>query len=107
MRTFTINGNQYKAVPFTFNLICDMEDLGFNIDKIAERPRTATRAYFACCCGGDVNFAGEELEKHLIAGGDIGQIIDAMNYEMEQSDFFRSMQATEEEETPETQSKEE
>ena len=103
MRTFTINGNQYKAAPFDFNLICDMEDMGFDIQKISERPRTATRAYLACCAGSDVTFAGSEIEKHLISGGNLEEMIAAMNHEMEQSDFFQYMQKTAEKETAENQ----
>lgn len=106
MRTFTINGNEYKAAPFDFNLICDMEDLGFDIEKISERPRTATRAYLACCCGSNVSFAGKEIEKHIIAGGSLDEMIEAMNYQMEQSDFFQHMQKTAEAETAENQEEE-
>ena len=107
MRTFTINGTEYKAAPFDFNLICDMEDLGFDIEKIAERPRTATRAYLACCAGSNVSFAGKEIEKHMISGGTLDALIDAMNYEMEQSDFFQYMQKAAEEETAENKEEEE
>lgn len=101
MRAFTINGNRYESKPFDFNMVCDMEDLGFELEKIGERPRTAARAYFACCVNGNKYFAGKELEKHLISGGSMDELIDVMNHEMDTSDFFRYLTETEEKENTE------
>ena len=103
MRTFTINGITYESKPFDFNMVCDMEDLGFDLEKISERPRTAARAYFACCVGGDKYYAGKEIEKHLISGKTIDELIDAMSHEMDVSDFFRYITETAETEITESQ----
>lgn len=105
--TFTINGKKYKAAPFDFNLACDLEDMGISLRGMCKKPMAAVRAYFAACTGADIEYAGKELEQHIIAGGSLEIVIEAMNAEMEKSDFFRSLTQTAEEETAENQSEEE
>ncbi len=31
MNTFTINEKEYKAKPFDFEMVCDLEDMGIEI----------------------------------------------------------------------------
>ena len=108
--TFEINGKRYTAAPFNFNTVCDLEELGMSLSTVAKNPMTAVRAYFAVCYGGDKERAGNEIEQHIIKGGDFSVIIDAMNKEMEKSDFFRALSTNKDEgdqpeETAETEEK--
>jgi len=89
MRTFNINGRLYKAVPFTFNTLADLEDFGISLEDMRKKPMATIRAYFALCAGGDAEYAGQELQAHMIAGGSLEGISNAMAAEMEDSDFFR------------------
>lgn len=91
MRTFTINGKLYRAKPFTFNLLADLEDMGINLEQMQKKPMSAIRAYFALCAGGDAEYAGSEIQAHMIAGGNLTAISDAMAGELNDSDFFRSL----------------
>lgn len=88
--TFEINGKDYEAVPFTFNTICELEDFGFSMEDLETKPVSAVRAYFALCVG-NVTDAGNELESHLIGGGDMTGIMNAMTKEIEESGFFKAM----------------
>lgn len=88
--TFEINGKTYEAVPFTFNTICDLEDMGFNIEHMESRPISAVRAYLGVCMG-DKELAGNEIEAHLINGGDLNGVMDAITKEVESSGFFKAM----------------
>jgi len=91
MRTFNINGRLYKAAPFTFNTLADLEDFGISLEDMRKKPMATIRAYFALCAGGDAEYAGRELEAHMIAGGNLESISNAMAGEMEDSDFFRHL----------------
>ena len=94
MKTFTVNGKEYQSRPFDFNLVCDLEDMGISLQQAAPKPMSMVRAYFCLCCGAGKEYAGKEMEAHLIAGGNFEEIMNAMTEEMEKSDFFRSITKT-------------
>ena len=103
MTTLTINGNNYVAKEFDFNLVCDLEDLGVSINESRRKPVAMVRAYVALCMNAPLDYAGKELEAHLVNGGNIEKIMEVMNEKMESSDFFRSLGETTEKETPKAQ----
>lgn len=99
MNIFKVNGTEYKAKPFDFNLICEMEDMGISLEEMNNKKMSTVRAYFAICAGKGNDFAGKELNEHIVGGGSFKDIIEPMNKEMEKSDFFRALNKTAEEET--------
>lgn len=103
MNTFTVNGNEYKAKVFDFNLICDLEDMGISLEQAGNKPMSMVRAYFGLCAGKGKEFAGKEMEAHIIGGGTFDEIMSAMSDEMEKSDFFRNLRKTAETEDTEDQ----
>ena len=103
-KRFTINGKEYTSVAMDFNAICDLEDNGVSLATIKDKPMSAVRAYFALCFGGSKEEAGKEMEQHLVNGGNMEEVIDAMNKELEESDFFRSLSQNEDKETTANQS---
>lgn len=106
MKKFTVNEKEYVTKTFDFNLVCDLEDMGISMSEIAKKPMSTVRAYFTLCTGKDKEFAGKEMEQHIINGGNFDDVIAVMNEEMEKSDFFRSLKATTETEVGENQKKE-
>lgn len=91
MSTFKVNGIEYKAKPFDFNLVCDLEDMGITMSNMAGRSTSLIRAYFGLCSGLSKEDAGKEIERQFIKYGDLNDISEALNKEMEASDFFRSL----------------
>jgi len=91
MSIFTVNGKEYKAKAFDFNLVCDLEDMGVPLEEIGKKPMSLVRAYFGLCAGKGREFAGKEIEDHIIGGGTFDDIMTAMSDEMEKSDFFRNL----------------
>lgn len=91
MNTFTVNGTEYKAKPFDFNLVCDLEDMGVSLEEMGKKKMSMVRAYFAICAGKGNEFAGKELNTHFIGGGKFEDIVEAMNKEMEVFDFFQTL----------------
>lgn len=91
MNTFTINKTKYEAKPFDFNLVCDLEDMGVSLEEMGKKKMSMVRAYFALCAGKGSEFAGKELNAHFVGGGKLDDIVEAMNKEMEVSDFFQAL----------------
>lgn len=90
----TINNVKYPVKEFNFNLLCDLEDLGFSFEEIGTKPMSMVRAYAGICMNIDSQIAGKELEAHLINGGNFDEIMEVISTEMENSDFFRSINKT-------------
>lgn len=91
MSKFTINGKEYTAKLIDFNFMCDLEDMGISMADAAEKPMSMVRAYFGVCAGKGKDYAGKELEQHILNGGQMDVVINAMNEQIEKSDFFRSL----------------
>lgn len=106
MRTFTVNGKEYKSREFDFNLICDLEDMGVSLEKASDKPMSMVRAYFGLCTGRGNEYAGKEMEEHIIGGGGLEDIMNVMSDEMEKSDFFRKLNERTEQEVTESPKKE-
>lgn len=91
MRTFTINGKRYNAKPFDFNTVCDLEDSGVALSEMTKKPMSMARAYFAICLDGDTEKAGQEIQAHVISGGNLNELYTVMGNEMNDSDFFQAL----------------
>ena len=105
---FTINGKNYSAKPFTVGVVCDLEDMGISLEESSAKPFNLLRGYFMICSGLDKEQATKEIDKHSANGGSLDGLMSAMSKEMNESDFFRSLNQTEEEEettTPTTRKK--
>lgn len=100
-RLFTINGRQYKAATVDFNFICDLEDMGISINQIQSKPVAVARAYFALCANVSKDVAGAELQAHMVKGESLNSLYEALNKQIEESDFFRALNTTEEQEITE------
>ena len=105
MRTFELNGKKYNAKPFDFNMICEFEDFGLSMAALATKPTVAVRAYIAICGGIDLEAAGKEISEHIIGGGNLNEVTEALNAEMEKSDFFLALAKTTEESNKKGKSK--
>ena len=102
-RTFTVNGKLYQAREITFNAICELEDAGVSLTEIESKPISTVRSYFAICLGGNKEVAGQEIEKHIINGGNLDEIMTAFREELADSDFFQALTKTANEEAQENQ----
>lgn len=98
-RTFRVNNKIYKAVPFNFNTVCDLEDSGVPLQEMQKKPMSMLRAYFAICYKGDKDAAGDEINAHVLNGGDFNELYEVMGAEMNESDFFQALNKKSDEET--------
>lgn len=90
----SVNGKEYKEAEITFNAVCELEEMGCPLASIKNSSFNVARAYLALCMGGGNNakeLAGQEIQKHVIAGGDISGIVEAFGKAIENSDFFQAI----------------
>ena len=88
-----INGKEYNDLEIDFNMVCELNAMGIDVFKYNRSPLPALRAYFALCSGLDEQTAGEELEAHIVNGGDISELSGAFVKHLTESGFFKAMTA--------------
>lgn len=106
MDKFTINGRVIQAKEIDFNFICDLSNDGIELADLGKKILPAVRSYIAYCMDVDAATAGEEIQKHIVGGGNFEEVINVFNEKAEDSDFFRAMgQETDEKKNTKTQKK--
>lgn len=109
MKKFQINNKEYEAKQFTPNVICKLDDYGVPLDMVfSERVNDTikvARAYFAICANISLDQAGDEIEAHYLADGDMTSFNDALLEAVEKSGFFHKLKQMEEEEASKNTSK--
>ena len=103
--TFVVNGVTYVAKPFDFDMVCELEDMGVTFERIDKMPMSLIRAYFAICANTDKEQASALIQNHMIHGGKLEDVTNAMGKEMENSDFFRALSKDEEQTSTESKRK--
>ena len=88
-----INGKEYNDLEIDFNMVCELNAMGVDVFKYNRSPLSALRAYFALCSGLAEQPAGEELEAHIVNGGDISELSGAFVKHLTESGFFKAMTA--------------
>ena len=97
MKSFTVNNKKYVAKDFTYNTVCDLEDMGVALSDFKGKPMSVVRAYLAVCADSDMEYAGNEIQAHVVAGGNFDDMMQIMSEKMDESDFFRALQSRTEE----------
>lgn len=87
-----INGKEYTERELDFNMVCDLSDMGINLyaEHISMHP--LLRAYLAICGGISKAEAGQEIQEHVLAGGDLTELQAAFHTAMDNSGFFKALQ---------------
>lgn len=93
-KTFTINGKKYTAIPMNFNTVADLSELGLDMMSGNMPYAQTVRAYFALCAGIDKHEAGNEINAHVLAGGNLTELTDVFQYECANSGFMNPEKRT-------------
>ena len=99
VKTFVLNGNTYPVKDMGVNMLCDFEEMDISMGDMQKKSMSFIRAYIAMCMKETPERAGKEIEQHLVNGGTLDEIMDVIKTAMEESDFFRALQKTKDEET--------
>lgn len=102
---FTINKKTYDSLPFDFEMMCQIEERGIETEELGNKKKFVTaKAYFAICSGLPDIVASNEINAHVIAGGNLAELMNAMNKEMDDSAFIKALlKQTQQNETETTQ----
>ena len=91
MNTFLINNKRYVAKELTFGAVRHLESNGISLGDMGSRPFSLASGYLAFCAGISMNAADEEIEKHVINGGNLDGIFEAVTEAMNESRFFQAL----------------
>ena len=100
-----VNGKQYEAAEFTFNTICEMDELGYNIMEMKAGSMNMLRVWLSLCMKKSPEEAGKELQNHIVKGGSLETIINTLGECLNESDFFRAISEEEEKKVPKVEGK--
>ena len=94
MGNVVINGKSYKVPEMDFNAVCELEERGVNILNLGENVKVASmvRGVAAWIMGTDLKTASAEIQGHIQNGGNIMDILDALNESADESGFFKQGQ---------------
>ena len=105
MEKITVNGRVYQAQEIDFNFVCRLEAEGIELSKMGKSAMNLAKVYAAYCMGVDSDIAGNEIQEHMVKGGDLSDIMDVIAKKLDESDFFRSISKKSEETASETPKK--
>lgn len=102
MEKFTVNGKAYFAKDLDFEFLVLLDKNGVALDKIGGL--AAVNCFLAYCGSLTEEQASKEISAHMIAGGKLDDITDIYAKCLQDSDFFRAVLGTvEDEQTEETE----
>ena len=106
MEKILLNGKVYQAKEIDFNYICMLEVEGIEFSRIGTGFFNMLKVYVAYCMDVEPEYAGEEINKHVMNGGKLTEITNTLSEKLETSDFFRAIsEKTDSTETSETPKK--
>ena len=88
MKNFTLNGKEIAPKALTFNMICDLEDMGFDVSDMGNHTMSTIRVFVSLWAKCSIEEAGDMIEGHISNGGDLGVLTDAITDAMNESGFF-------------------
>lgn len=94
---FTVNGTEYEGAKYDFNTHCEFDAMGVSVLDAQNKPLPVLRAYLAISTGMNIAMAGKEIEKHLIDGGSLNDMMLCLTTEVTNSDFFIALMKRQEE----------
>lgn len=91
MNTFVINNKRYIAKELTFGAVRQFENNGLSLSDISKKPMSLASAYLAFCSGTSIDFADNEIQEHVINGGNLDGVFEAVTGAMNESRFFQAL----------------
>lgn len=103
---FVLNNKEYESKPFDFEMMCELEERGFESENIGVRQNMLfMREVFAIWSGLSRKEAMTEINEQIVNNKEIGQFSEVLNKEMDESGFIKAILGMEE--TPQKSQKKE
>ena len=88
--TVTICGKTYPLPKISYRTIVRLEDLGFEMNKVQEKPFKSYAALVALVADVDIDEASDIIDAHLEQGGTLNDLNPIMEH-LVASDFFTNL----------------
>ncbi len=88
-----INNKEYQIPELNFNAMCKLEEMGVNFMDMENKTLSTVRGFLALAMDGDLEMAGNELEQHLVAGGNVEDVVAEIGKAVEASGFFLALKS--------------
>ena len=86
----TINGKEYTRPALNFKNMTQLENWGFSLDKMADRPLGFLAGYIALAMNSTLGDAAKEIDAHIAGGGSLDELTAELNRSIEESNFFKA-----------------
>ena len=99
LNSFTVNGNKYLGKDYDFNTAADFDMMGISISDFGKKNLAVARAYLATYNDNDLVWAGNEIQSHIVNGGNLADLFAVLSGSLANSDFFQALSKGTETET--------
>lgn len=86
----TINGKEYTRPVLNFANMMKLENWGFSLDRMADRPLGFLSGYIALAMNSTPEDAAKEIDAHIAGGGSLDELTAELNRSIEESNFFKA-----------------
>ena len=86
----TINGKEYTRPILNFVNMAKLENWGFSLDKMADRPLGFLSAFVALALDGTPEDGAQAIDEHIKNGGTLDDLTAELNKSIEESSFFKA-----------------
>lgn len=94
---FVLNDKEYESKPFDFEMMCELEERGFESENIGVKQNMLfMREVFAIWSGLSRKEAMKEINEQIVNKKTIGEFSEVLNKEMDNSDFINAILGEEE-----------
>jgi len=94
---FALNDKEYESRPFDFEMMCELEERGFESENIGVKQNMLfMREVFAIWSGLSRKEAMKEINEQIVNKKTIGEFSEVLNKEMDNSDFINAILGEEE-----------
>lgn len=86
----TINGKEYTRPILNFVNMAKLENWGFSLDKMADRPLGFLSAFVALALDGTPEDGARAIDEHIKNGGTLDDLTAELNKSIAESSFFKA-----------------
>lgn len=86
----TINRKEYTRPILNFVNMAKLENWGFSLDKMADRPLGFLSAFVALALDGTPEDGARAIDEHIKNGGTLDDLTAELNKSIEESSFFKA-----------------
>lgn len=94
LREIEIAGRKIFCAELTFGTVRKMRNMGVDFDHLDADPFTLANAYIRISARASEDVADALIQKHIVDGGTLDEIIEAFGQALDESDFFQALAKT-------------